>query len=119
MAQPRIKVAPRIVAYTDANYTKLTAEIALPGVPIESVDLKLDENGMYLSAPARDVEYVAALTFASPVNKRKAQASYENGLLMVEVPFKDPMEDTIQVPVKPVLLGTTPTAALELGSTPK
>src|SRR3990172_366844 len=101
MTQPRIKVAPRIVAYTDYDSTKLTAEIALPGVPIESVDLKLDENGMSLSAPARDVEYVAALTFACPVNKHKAQASYENGLLIVEVPFKDPMEDTIQVPVKP------------------
>ncbi len=119
MAQPRIKVAPRIVAYTDVNNTKLTAEIALPGVPIESVDLKLDENGMYLSAPARDVEYVAALTFACPVNKRKAQASYENGLLIVDVPFKDPMEDTVQVPVKPLQLGTTPTETLQLGATPK
>ncbi len=118
MAQQRIKVAPRIVAYRDDNYTKLTAEIALPGVPIESVDLKLDENGMYLSAPGRDVEYVAALTFICPVNKHKAQASYENGLLTVEIPFKDPMEDTVQVPVKALQLGATPTEPMLVGATP-
>ena len=102
MTQYTIKVAPEIVAYTDDKNTKITAEISLPGIPIENVDLKLHEDGMYLSAPTRDVEYVAALTFFCPVNKSKATASYDNGLLTVEIPFKDPMEDTVKVPVKAV-----------------
>ncbi len=102
MTQPTIKVGPEIVAYTDDKNTKLTAEISLPGVPIENVDLKLHEDGMYLSAPGRDVEYVAAVTFFCPVNKNKATATYENGLLTVQIPFKDPMEDTVKVPVKAV-----------------
>jgi HSP20 family molecular chaperone IbpA len=34
------------------------------------------------------------------VKPDKAEAIYENGLLRIEVPFKDPMEDAVKVAVK-------------------
>jgi HSP20 family molecular chaperone IbpA len=34
------------------------------------------------------------------VKPDKAEANYENGLLRIEVPFKDPMEDAVKVTVK-------------------
>jgi HSP20 family molecular chaperone IbpA len=34
------------------------------------------------------------------VKPAKAEAIYENGLLRIEVPFKDPMEDAVKVAVK-------------------
>jgi HSP20 family protein len=52
-------------------------------------------------APARDIEYVSALAFGWPVKPDKAEATYENGLLRIEVPFKDPMEDAVKVAIKP------------------
>jgi HSP20 family molecular chaperone IbpA len=39
------------------------------------------------------------LALAWPVKPDKAQAVYENGMLRIEVPFKDPMEDAVKVPV--------------------
>lgn len=35
-----------------------------------------------------------------PVKPDKAEATYVNGLLRIEVPFKDPMEDAVKVSIK-------------------
>jgi len=34
------------------------------------------------------------------VKPDKAEANYKDGLLRIEVPFKDPMEDAIKVAIK-------------------
>jgi HSP20 family molecular chaperone IbpA len=34
------------------------------------------------------------------VKPDKAEATYENGLLRIEVPLKDPMEDAVKVTIK-------------------
>jgi HSP20 family molecular chaperone IbpA len=34
------------------------------------------------------------------VKPHKAEATYEHGLLRIEVPFKDPMEDAVKVAIK-------------------
>jgi HSP20 family molecular chaperone IbpA len=41
-----------------------------------------------------------------PVKPDKAEANYENGLLRIEVPFKDPMEDAVKVAIKAGGAGT-------------
>jgi len=40
--------------------------------------------------------------FRLAVKPDKAEATYENGLLRIEVPFKDPMEDAVKVAIKQV-----------------
>jgi HSP20 family protein len=100
MPEYRIKVAPNTVAYADAENHKLIVEFAIPGAPTETIDVKILEDSIHLTAPARDVEYVSALALAWPVKPGKAEATYEHGLLRVEVPFKDPMEDAVKVAIK-------------------
>ena len=63
-------------------------------------NLKLLPDSVHLNAPARDIEYVSALALAWPVKPDKAEAIYEHGLLRIEVPFKDPMEDAKKVAIK-------------------
>jgi len=100
MLENRIRVAPNTVAYADEENHKLVVEFAIPGAPTDTIDVKLLPDSVHLTAPARDVEYVSALALARPVKPDKAEAIYENGLLRIEVPFKDPMEDAVKVAVK-------------------
>jgi HSP20 family protein len=94
----RIRVAPNTVAYVENH--KLVVEFAIPGAPTETIDVKILEDGVYLTAPARDLEYAAALALGWPVKPGKAEAIYEHGLLRIEVPLKDPMEGAVKVVVK-------------------
>ena len=100
MSEYRMKVAPNTVAYADAENHKLIVEFAIPGAPTDTVDVKILEDSIHLTAPARDVEYVSALALGWPVKPAKAEAIYEHGLLRIEVPFKDPMEDAVKVAIK-------------------
>jgi HSP20 family protein len=100
MLEYRMKVAPDTVAYADAENRKLVVEFAIPGAPADTVDVKILQDSVHLTAPARDIEYVASLALGWPVKPDKAEATYELGLLRIEVPFKDPMEDAVKVVIK-------------------
>ena len=100
MQVERMKVAPVTVAYVDGEQRKLVVEFAIPGAPTETIDVKILKDSVYLLAPARDIEYVSALALTWPVKPDKAEATYEHGLLRIEVPFKDPMEDAVKVAIK-------------------
>jgi HSP20 family molecular chaperone IbpA len=100
MLENRIRVAPNTVAYADGEKNKLVVEFAIPGAPTDTIDLKLLPDSVHLTAPARDIEYVSGLALAWPVKADRAVATYEHGLLRIEVPFKDPMEDAVKVAIK-------------------
>lgn len=100
MSKNGIRVAPNSVAYADEAKRQLVLEFAIPGAPTDTIDLKILADSIHLTAPARDIEYVAALALAWPVKPEKAEATYEHGLLRIAVPFKDPMEDAVKVAIK-------------------
>ena len=100
MPDDRIRVAPKMVSYADRESLKLVVEFAIPGAPTDTIDVKILEDSVHLTAPARDIEYVSALALGWPVKPDKAEATYEHGLLRIEVPFKDPMEDAVKVAIK-------------------
>ena len=100
MPEYRMKVAADTVVYADVETHKLIVEFAIPGAPADTIDVKMLEYSVHLTAPARDIEYVTALALGWPVKPDKAEATYEHGLLRIEVPFKDPMEDAVKVAIK-------------------
>lgn len=113
MTKDRMKVAPDSVVYADEENLKLVVEFAIPGAPADTVDVKILEDSIHLDAPARDIEYVSSLALGWPVKPDKAEAVYELGLLRIEVPFKDPMEDAVKVAIK---TGDANPALKKLGS---
>jgi len=100
MAQEKIKVSPEVISYVDDNHTKLTLEIAIPGVGKNDIKLNMHDDSFNISAAREDIEYVTTRAFCCPVKPDQAKATYENGLLLIEVPFKDPMEDTVSIKIK-------------------
>ena len=118
MPKFQMKVAPDTVAYADGENHKLVVEFAIPGAPSDTIDVKILEDSVHLTAPVRDIEYVAALALSWPVKPDKAEAIYENGLLRIEVPFKDPMEDAVKVAIKTSGAETKPKTIVTGGELP-
>jgi HSP20 family molecular chaperone IbpA len=94
--------APEIISFVDSEQSKLFLEISLVDVETENISLMMDENGCYLSAPAEGVEYKATLSFLRAVKPAEAKAKYLDGYLKVEVPFKDPVENYLKIPVESI-----------------
>lgn len=94
------KETPEIISWIDSEQSKLTMEITLLEVEKENMQLMMNENGCYLFAPSEVSEYVAVLSFPSPVKPSEARAQYRDGYLVVEVPFKEPLADYIRIAVE-------------------
>ena len=98
-APTKTKVSPDVCSYVDEEHTTITLEIMLPGIKKETIKLKMHEDSFNLFAPGQNFDYVTSMAFCCPVKANEATAEYENGLLKVEAPFKDPMEDAVEVSI--------------------
>jgi HSP20 family protein len=67
-------------------------EVELPGVDKEHVELSVGTQSLCVEASRDDIVYLGCFTLAHPVDETKAKAKFNNGLLKVEVPLREPIK---------------------------
>jgi len=93
------KLAAELCSYVDDEKSSIHLEFTIPGVKKEDIDLKLNNDSFSLKAEKNDAEYVSTGTFCCPVEIEKTEANYENGLLLINIPLKDPWKNAYNVTI--------------------
>lgn len=82
---------PDVSVVHDENDEGLEVTVELPGVSKEKVDLTVSKTGFCVSASREDMRYEGCFQFAHDVDSNKTKAKFENGLLLLTVPFLEPL----------------------------
>ena len=92
--------SPEICAWADEEHDNYHFEITMPGVEKDTITLKIHEDSFFVKGETDGTIYVGSYGICCPVKAKESKATYKNGILKVDVPFKDPMEDVVEVSIE-------------------
>jgi HSP20 family molecular chaperone IbpA len=92
-------VIPEFCGYSNDDGTDYIAEVILPGVEKDTIKLKINADNIFVVGESDSLKYAGAYGLCCPVDADKAKAKYNNGLLKIEVPYKDISLNTIDVKI--------------------
>jgi HSP20 family protein len=93
------RVAAELCSCVDDDGSNIHLEFTIPGVKKNDINFKMNDENFSLSAKKNNVEYVSTGSFCCPVEINDTEANYENGLLLIDIPLKDPWKDAYNVTI--------------------
>lgn len=93
-------IRPELCAWYDEENNRYDIDVELPGVKKEDIELKVVTGAFMLDAKKGDVVYHGDYSFCCPVNVDKTSAVYDNGLLNILVPLKEPFADARKIEIQ-------------------
>ncbi len=98
--EDKLTLMPEIVAWANDEKENYHIEIKLPGVEKDTIKLKMHEDSFFIKGESESTNYVGSFALCCDVTPEKAKAEYKNGLLKIDIPFKDPMEGAIDIKIE-------------------
>jgi HSP20 family protein len=86
----RVVINPNASFYH--NEKEYTIEFELPGVDKEHIEVEVSNQSLCVTGSRDDFDYSGCYMLAHEVDENKAEAKYENGLLQLRIPLKQPAE---------------------------
>lgn len=93
-------VPPDMFACLDSKGENYIVEVELPGVNKKDIDVSMHEDIIHVLAEREDLAFHGHLHFPIRVDPGKARATFDNGLLKVEVPLKEKRSPPTRIEVK-------------------
>jgi HSP20 family molecular chaperone IbpA len=91
---------PQMCAVESEDGTGFDIEVYLPGVDKDTIKLKMDSEYVYITGETETVKYSGFYSLCCPVEPEKAKTSYKEGLLKINVPYKEIKMHTIDVKIE-------------------
>jgi HSP20 family protein len=92
-------ISPNMATFSDDKLETLNIQIELPGVNKKDIELRFFEDGFYIVAKKEGTKYMGSYALVCPVQPDKAIAEYSDGLLTVNVPYREPLEEGVKVKI--------------------
>jgi len=100
MKPKKPRVQPDSFACLDDKEENLLVTVELPGVKKKDIDVRMPNDVIYVKAQREDIEFLGHIHSAEKINPEKAKASFENGLLDIEVPLREKRSSALRIKIK-------------------
>lgn len=97
--EDKFLMSPEICSWADDESETYKIEIQLPGVEKDSIKLKMHDDSFFIKGETEDTIYIGSYPICCPVKPEEAKAVYHQGLLKIEVPFKEPEYKSVEITI--------------------
>jgi len=98
--EERLYVSPDICMWPNDEHNEYHIEITLPGVEKDTIKLKMHEECFFIKGETDDIVYIGSYAVCCDVDPEKTKAIYKNGLLIIDIPFKEPEFHSIDIKIE-------------------